>query len=170
MKFLRYLNPFFVRRTIAALRSQLAVAEFSRDNWRMNALVYAEKRNDALRSLEQHEQAVDAFMADREELQAALATADAAGLGMTDLFVRAMTELAYTRQQLDIQARETLEVVQFVKQASAVLAAGGITIEDAPGGIASPRVVVEQAKFLTALQNGGPLEDRDAGYYELQAA
>lgn len=155
MKFLRYLNPFAI---IRQLRAELAGAnEFaeamrrSRNDWRQLANHSIAETNQLRLIAAAQDQAIEAHMAERAELKAAIVTADRAGVFLSGQYLEVAVELGLLRNASREQARETLEAVEYVKQVEQALTSGGITIEDGENG---PLVVVNQDVFLGRLATG----------------
>ncbi|MBB3693043.1 hypothetical protein [Sphingomonas sp. BK580] len=149
MKF-RFSNPF---RTIANLRAELASSRYeaanladqlrfvrsNRDNYRQSAALLSQ-------ALQVADQALDAFMVEREVLNQVVDT------HMDELGDLGAAIDAYKDERID-QARDTVTVVDYVKRVEAALGAAGITIEDTLEG---PAVVVEQAKIIESIRTSIP--------------
>ena len=179
MRFFRFLAALNVFATIRNLREELTAAQYlnslsadtigflraHRDAYRDRCAVLVEAVEQADQALntfmderEGLTAAIDAFMYEREDHKVDLALAHGAGIMVT-------ASLIQTAQEADQQTRETLEVISYVKQVEARLAAAGITIADGDNNV--PVVTVDQESFVQAVRKGYP--NRDAGTVQLAA-
>lgn len=149
MKFLRYLNPFYTARTIAALEFDLDLAKQSREFWLGTSRELRDIINEQAADFVGHEQAIDAFMDEREDLKAQIDILEDAALAVTEMFVRAASEAAEYSQALRDGGAELQSIAEHLKVAEDRLGAAGIKLTAGEGG---PIVVVNQETFLAAVR------------------
>lgn len=151
--------------SIVAIAQAQAEAEEIGNNWHR---LYV----DVCEDLEVAEQAIDAFMDDRETLKYNIALRDELGVELMAAGASVEEELQTTRGALERavgdvqglavevedlkqdsigQATHTLEVVRYVKDAEAALSAVGVTLTDAAAG---PHVNIDLDAILAAVRTG----------------
>jgi chromosome segregation ATPase len=172
MKFPRFYNPFA---RIRSLQAEIADVTESRDGWREIALDNSDTAVRLSRKLDGANQALDAHMAERAELKETTSELVAVGIKLaTEVRIRDEAgialcgELIAAKLEVQSQAEETLEVVDYVKQVEAVLANAGITIED--NDQLGPIVILEEAKVSAVKDRLVELTDRDRGYFAVLPA
>ncbi len=154
-----------LRETIRNLRADLADARLAANenareairignNWHVQFCEVVEELGD-------HEQAVEAFMVEREELKANIALRDTVGVELVGALMEAEGIIQSLKEAVaDAQASDTaqtqetveiVEIVEYVKACEAALSAVGITIEDGEEG---PQVRLDQEVFLSAVRLG----------------
>lgn len=171
MRFFRFLNPIRAFNNLKADNAILATRaahltdanrflRLQRDNVEKTLIAYDNGLHFMSDLAGSYEHAIDAFMVEREELQAEIALRDATGLLLSADLLKTLEIAALLDQEADdldaevrSQAAQIVEIVDYVKQVEARLGAAGITIADGEDG---PEITVDQAAFVQAVRGGRP--------------